>query len=571
VSDELDRDGLPSEDPPNPPEKVERDALDWQKRFDEAPKRDADFETMSGIPLKPVYTPADDRDRDPDSIGLPGDYPYTRGVYTTGHRGRLWTMRQFAGFGSAGDTNERYHFLMSQGQTGLSVAFDMPTLMGRDADDPMSIGEVGRCGAAISSLRDMEMLFNGIPLDEVSVSMTISGPAATLFCYYLAVAEQQGVPVEELDGTCQTDILKEYIAQKEWVYPPRPHLRLIGDMMEFSAQRMPKYHPISVSGYHIREAGSTAAQELAFTLADGFAYVELGLQRGLDVNVFGPQLSFFFNSHIDFFEEIAKFRAARRIWARWMKERYGATDPKAMQCRFHVQTAGCSLTLQQPYNNVVRTAIEALAGVIGGAQSLHTNSLDEVYALPSEEAVEIALRTQQILAFESGVANVADPLGGSHFVESLTDRIEEEAEEYFKRIEKLGDGSMLEGCLRGIEDGFFQMEIAEAAYRQQKRFDAERMIQVGVNAFTETVQSDPEFLRIGQEVEDRAIADLKTLRAERHDEVAKKALVSLTEASRGEDNLIPFILDATRAYATVGEIAEAMAAVYGRYREAPRF
>ena len=554
------------------PDDLEREALDWQQRYDEAPKRDADFETLSGIPLKPLYTPADDAERDySEAIGFPGDYPYTRGVYTSGHRGRLWTMRQFAGFGSAGDTNERYHFLLAQGQTGLSVAFDMPALMGRDADDPLSVGEVGRCGASVSSLRDMETLFAGIPLGDVSVSMTISGPAATFFCFYLAVAEQQGVPFALLDGTCQTDILKEYIAQKEWVYPPRPHLRLIGDMMEYCAHNLPRYHPISVSGYHIREAGSTAAQELAFTLADGFAYVELGLQRGLDVNVFGPQLSFFFNSHIDFFEEIAKFRAARRVWARWMKERYGATDPKAMRCRFHVQTAGCSLTLQQPVNNVVRTALEALAGVIGGAQSLHTNSLDEVYALPSAEAVEIALRTQQVIAHETGVANVIDPLGGSHFVESLTDRIEEEAEEYFRRIEKLGDGSILEGVLRGIDDGYFQMEIAEAAYRQQRRFDAGRQVQVGVNAFSETVQQDPEFLRIGQEVEDRAIGELKQLRAERDDAAVRSALDALTDASRGEDNLIPYMLDATRAYATVGEIAEAMASVYGRYREAPRF
>jgi methylmalonyl-CoA mutase N-terminal domain/subunit len=550
----------------------ERKALDWQKRYDDAPERDADFETISGIPLKPLYTPLDDRERDYDAqIGFPGDYPYTRGVYTSGHRGRLWTMRQFAGFGSAKDTNERFHFLLDQGQTGLSVAYDMPTLMGRDPDDPLSLGEVGRCGASVASLKDMETLFDRIPLDKVSVSQTISGPAATLFCYYVACAEEQGVALDVLDGTCQTDILKEYIAQKEWVYPPRPHMRLIGDMMEFCAEHMPRYHPISVSGYHIREAGSTAAQELAFTLADGFAYVELGLARGLDVDVFGPQLSFFFNSHIDFFEEIAKFRAARRIWARWMKERYGAKSPKAMQCKFHVQTAGCSLTLQQPYNNVVRTALEALAGVIGGAQSLHTNSLDEVYALPSEENVEIALRTQQIIAHESGVASVIDPLGGSHFVESLTDRVEEEAEEYFKRIEKIGEGSMLEGCLRGIDDGYFQMEIAEAAYRQQKRFDAERMIQVGVNAFTESVQEAPEFLRIGQDVEDRAVDEIKRLRSDRDHDSCAKALARLTDASRGGDNLIPYILDATRNYATVGEIAQAMADVYGRYREAPRF
>jgi methylmalonyl-CoA mutase, N-terminal domain len=550
---------------------LERRARDWQRAYESFRERDADFETISGLPLKPLYTPLDDRERDSSSIGFPGEYPYTRGVYTTGHRGRLWTMRQFAGFGSAADTNERYQFLLQQGQTGLSVAFDMPALMGRDADDPLSLGEVGRCGASVSSLRDMETLFDGIPLGDVSVSMTISGPAATFFCYYLAVAEQQGVGFDVLDGTCQTDILKEYIAQKEWVYPPRPHLRLIGDMMEYCAEHLPRYHPISVSGYHIREAGSTAAQELAFTLADGFAYVELGLQRGLDVDTFGPQLSFFFNSHIDFFEEIAKFRAARRIWARWMKERYGATNPKAMQCRFHVQTAGCSLTLQQPYNNVVRTALEALAGVMGGAQSLHTNSLDEVYALPSEEAVEIALRTQQVIAHETGVANVVDPLGGSHFVESLTDRLEEEAEDYFKRIEKMGEGSILEGCLRGIDEGFFQMEIAEAAYRQQQRFDAQRQIQVGVNAFTETVQSEPAFLRIGQEVEDRAVEELSRLRAERDGKATAKALAALTDASSGDDNLIPHILEATRAYATVGEIAEAMATVYGRYREHPRF
>jgi methylmalonyl-CoA mutase N-terminal domain/subunit len=548
---------------------LERDALAWQRDYEAGPERDADFETLGGIPLKPLYTPLDAPDY--GRVGFPGRYPYTRGVYTSGHRGRLWTMRQFAGFGSAEDTNRRYHFLMEQGQTGLSVAFDMPTLMGRDADDPLSVGEVGRCGAAVSSLKDMETLFRGIQLDEVTVSMTISGPAPILFCMYLAVAEKEGVEFEKLDGTCQTDILKEYIAQKEWVYPPRPHLRLIGDMMAYCADRLPKYHPISVSGYHIREAGSTAAQELAFALADGFAYVELGMERGLDVNVFAPQLSFFFNSHIDFFEEIAKFRAARRIWARWLRDRYGATNPKAMQCRFHVQTAGCSLTLQQPYNNIVRTALEALAGVLGGCQSLHTNSLDEVYALPSEEAVEIALRTQQVIAFETGVASTIDPLGGSWFVESLTDRIEEEAEDYFRRIEKLGDGSMLEGCLKGVEDGFFQLEIAEAAYRQQRRFDAGRQLHVGVNAFTDTVQGEPEFLRIGQDVEDRQIAELRTLRASRDAAAARATLAALTDACRSEDNLIPYILDAARAYATVGEISEAMAEVFHRYRERPVF
>jgi methylmalonyl-CoA mutase, N-terminal domain len=541
----------------------------WRQAFDRAPERDADHETLGGIPLEPLYTGLAEGAE--ERIGFPGAYPYTRGVYASGYRGRLWTMRQFAGFGSAADTNERYHFLISQGQTGLSVAYDMPTLMGRDPDDPLSEGEVGRCGASVASLRDMETLFKGIDLGAVSVSQTISGPAAMLFCMYLATAERQGVAFDRLDGTCQTDILKEYIAQKEWVYPPRPHLRLIGDMMEYCAEHLPRYHPISVSGYHIREAGSTAAQELAFTLADGFAYVELGLQRGLDVNVFGPQLSFFFNSHIDFFEEIAKFRAARRIWARWMRDRYGATNEKALLCRFHVQTAGCSLTLQQPYNNVVRTAIEALAGAIGGCQSMHTNSLDEVYALPSEEAVEIALRTQQVIAHETGVASVIDPLGGSYFIEALTDRIEEEAEEYFKRIDKLGEGSMLEGCLRGIEDGFFQLEIAEAAYRQQRRFDAGRQIQVGVNAFTETVQSNPEFLRISQDVEDAAVADLARLRAERDGEACRAALAALAEAALGDGNLIYPMLDAVRAEATVGEICESMAPIFTRYRERPVF
>jgi methylmalonyl-CoA mutase N-terminal domain/subunit len=543
------------------------DHQDWRRAYESASERDADFETLGGIPLEPLYTQDGDRER----IGFPGIYPFTRGIYATGHRGRLWTMRQFAGFGSPADTNRRYRFLLEQGQTGLSVAFDMPTLMGRDADDALSVGEVGRCGAAVSSLEDMETLFKGIPLGDVSVSMTISGPAPVLFCMYLAVAERQGVPLEQLDGTCQTDILKEYIAQKEWVYPPRPHLRLIADMMDFCARRMPKYHPISVSGYHIREAGSTAAQELAFTLADGFAYVELALDRGLDVNVFGPQLSFFFNSHIDFFEEIAKFRAARRIWARWMRDRYGATNPKAWLCRFHVQTAGVSLTLQQPYNNVVRTSLEALAAVLGGAQSLHTNSLDEVYALPSEESVEIALRTQQIIANETGVPNVIDPLGGSWFLESLTDRIEAEAESYFERIDKMGDGSMLDGVLRGIDDGFFQLEIAEAAYRQQQRFDSGRAIQVGVNAFTETVQSEPEWLRIPQEVEDRQIEVIKGLRARRDAAAVERALAELRRACEGSDNLIPSILDAVRAYATVGEISEAMAGAFGRYRERPVF
>ena len=421
------------------------------------PRTRASAPTLSGEPLRPLYGPEDLRGWDPaERLGEPGAFPFTRGVYPTMYRGRLWTMRQFAGFGTPEETNARYRFLLEQGQGGLSVAFDMPTLMGLDSDDPRSEGEVGRCGVATDSLDDFETLFRGIPLGDISTSMTISGPAVVAFAFFLATAERQGVPWEQLDGTLQTDIFKEYIAQKEWIFPPRPHLRLIGDLMAFCAERVPRFHPISVSGYHIREAGATAAQELAFTLADGFAYVELGQQRGLDVDAFSSGLSFFFNSHIDFFEEIAKFRAARRIWARWLRDRYGATDPAAMRLRFHTQTAGVSNTAQQPMNNVVRTAIEALAAVLGGTQSLHTNALDEVLALPTEEAAKIALRTQQVIAYETGVADVTDPLGGSYFVEALTDRIEELAEELFAEIDRMGEGSMLEGVLAGIERGWFQ-------------------------------------------------------------------------------------------------------------------
>src|SRR5437870_4756349 len=424
----------------------------WRQHYREAGERDADFETLSGEPLEPIYTPDDLKDFDFErDLGYPGHYPMTRGVYHTMYRGRLWTMRQFAGYGSAKETNARYKFLLRQGQGGLSVAFDMPTLMGRDSDDPRSEGEVGRCGVATDSLADFEALFEGIPLGDITTSMTISGPATILFAFFLAAAERQGVPWHVLDGTLQTDILKEYIAQKEWIFPPRPHLRLIGDLIEFCAQEVPKFHPISVSGYHIREAGSTAAQELAFTLADGFSYVELGMLRGLDVDAFAQGLSFFFNAHIDFFEEIAKYRAARRIWARWLRDVYGAKDDGSLRLRFHTQTAGCSLTAQQPENNIVRTAIEALAAVLGGTQSLHTNALDEVLALPTEKAAQIALRTQQVIAHETGVANVIDPLGGSYFVESLTDRMEAAAEDYFDKIREMGKGSMLEGMLVGIE------------------------------------------------------------------------------------------------------------------------
>src|SRR5437773_3070068 len=456
----------------------------WRDLYRKAGERDAEFQTLSGEPLEPLYTRADleglDYDRD---LGFPGHYPFTRGVYHSMYRGRLWTMRQFAGFGSAEETNARYKCLLKQGQGGLSVAFDMPTLMGRDSDDPRSEGEVGRCGVATDSLEDFETLFGGIPLADITTSMTISGPATVLFAFFLAAAEKQGVDWKTLDGTLQTDILKEYIAQKEWIFPPRPHLRLIGDLIEFCATEVPKFHPISVSGYHIREAGSTAQQELAFTLADGFSYVELGRDRGLDVDAFAQGLSFFFNAHIDFFEEIAKYRAARRIWARWLRDRYGAKDERSWRLRFHTQTAGCSLTAQQPENNIVRTAIEALAAVLGGTQSLHTNALDEVLALPTEKAAEIALRTQQVIAHETGVANVIDPLGGSYFVEALTNTMEERAEEYFGKIEEFGKGSMLEGMLVGIERGYFQSEIADAAFREQELYEKGRLVKVGVNEF----------------------------------------------------------------------------------------
>src|SRR6266516_4843432 len=459
---------------------------------------DPKVRTLSGETVRALYTAGDLEGWRPDEkLGEPGEYPFTRGVYPSMYRGRLWTMRQFAGYGTADETNARYRFLLERGQGGLSVAFDMPTLLGLDSDDPRAEGEVGRCGVAADSVEDFDVLFAGIPLADISTSMTISGPAAIAFAFFLTAAERQGAGWSTLDGTLQTDILKEYIAQKEWIFPPRPHLRLIGDLMEFCSKRVPKFHPISVSGYHIREAGATAAEELAFTLADGFAYVELGLSRGLDVNAFAPGLSFFFNAHIDFFEEIAKYRAARRIWARWLKDRYGATEPNALKLRFHTQTAGVSLTAQQPTNNVVRTAIEALAAVLGGTQSLHTNSLDEVLALPTQEAATLALRTQQVLAYETGVPDVVDPLGGSYYVEWLTDRIEELAESLFARIVELGDGSMLEGVLHGVESGWFVREIAEAAFQEQRRFEEGELIQVGVNAVTGSDDEPLEVLEIG--------------------------------------------------------------------------
>jgi methylmalonyl-CoA mutase, N-terminal domain len=544
----------------------------WKTHYRQAGERDADFETLSGEPLEPLYTPDDVADLDPDrDLGHPGHFPMTRGVYHTMYRGRLWTMRQFAGFGSPEETNARYRFLLAQGQGGLSVAFDMPTLMGRDSDDPRSEGEVGRCGVATDSLADFETLFDGIPLGDISTSMTISGPAAILFAFFLAAAERQGVPWSILDGTLQTDILKEYIAQKEWLFPPRPHLRLIGDLIEFCAAEVPKFHPISVSGYHIREAGSTAAQELAFTLADGFAYVELGQRRGLDVDDFAQRLSFFFNAHIDFFEEIAKFRAARRIWATWLRDRYGAKDERSLRLRFHTQTAGCSLTAQQPENNIVRTAVEALAAVLGGTQSLHTNALDEVLALPTEKAAQIALRTQQVIAYETGVTSVIDPLGGSYFVEALTNRMEALAREYFDKIEEMGRGSMLDGMLAGIERGFFQSEIADAAFREQERFEKGRLVRVGVNEFVDPNGGEIDTLVIPMETEERQIERVRGVREVRDAARAAAALDRLTAAARTDENLIPVLVDCARAQCTEGETVEALRGVCGGYVEDPRF
>jgi methylmalonyl-CoA mutase N-terminal domain/subunit len=536
----------------------------------EAPTDEA--RTLSGEALEPVYTDEDLRDFDPETkLGNPGEYPFTRGVYPTMYRGRLWTMRQFAGFGSAAETNERNRFLLGRGQGGLSVAFDMPTLMGRDSDDPIAEGEVGRCGVATDSLEDFDELFDGIPLGEISTSMTISGPAVIAFAFFLAAAERQGVPWDHLDGTLQTDILKEYIAQKEWIFPPRPHLRLIGDLMTFCVERAPRFHPVSVSGYHIREAGANAWQELAYTLADGFAYVELGQQRGLEVDRFAPGLSFFFNAHLDFFEEIAKYRAARRIWARWLRERYGATDEGAMRLRFHTQTAGVSLTAQQPMNNVVRTAVEALAAVLGGTQSLHTNALDEVLALPTEDAAKLALRTQQIIAHETGVPNVIDPLGGSYFIESLTDRMEAHAEDEFARILAMGRGSMLEGVLAGIERGYFQQEIAESAFLEQERYERGDLVKVGVTDFVDEGERPLELLQIPPDVEREQIGRVRSVRERRDPSAAAAALERLVELASTDTNLVEPLVDCARALCTEGEIVDALRRVFGEYVETPRF
>jgi methylmalonyl-CoA mutase, N-terminal domain len=540
------------------------DAERWyRERFSRLPERDALFTTVSGEPVEPLYTAADLPD--PERIGFPGEFPFTRGVYPSMYRGRLWTMRQFAGFGTAEETNERFRYLLDHGQTGLSTAFDMPSLMGHDSDHPRSVGEVGREGVAVDTLDDMETLFRGIPLGEVSVSMTINAPAAVMLAFYVVAAERQGVGAERLRGTIQTDILKEYIAQKEWCFPIDPALRLVTDMVEFCARRMPHWHPISISGYHIREAGSTAQQELAFTLKDGFTYVEQALERGLDVDDFAPRLSFFFNAHIDFFEEIAKYRAARRIWARELRDSYGARDERSLLMRFHSQTAGVSLTAQQPLNNVVRTATEALSAVLGGTQSLHTNSFDEALALPTEEAVRLALRTQQILAHETGVANTIDPLGGSYFVEALTDRMEEAAYAYFRTIDELG------GMVEAIKQNYPQREIAEASFRLQEEIERGERIVVGVNRYQQEGEPPLQILRIPPELERKQIDRLQALRARRDGEAAERALARLREAAAGDQNLMEPLLDAARAHCSEGEIVQSLQRVFGTYTETPVF
>ncbi len=545
---------------------AERDA--WQEAYDSAPKRRDRFTTLSFDDVPPLGLPGDGEP--PERIGYPGSFPYTRGVHPTGYRGRAWTIRQFAGFGSVADTNERFRHLLGEGQHGLSVAFDMPTLMGLDSDAELAHGEIGHCGVAIDTIEDVKALFDGIPLGDVSVSMTINGPAQAIFAFFLVAAEEQGVDWASLRGTLQNDILKEYIAQKEWIYPPAPHLRLINDMIEFCGARVPQWNTISISGYHIREAGATATEELAFTLADGFAYVESAQRRGMGVDDFAPRLSFFFDAHIDFFEEIAKFRAARRIWARWMRDRYGATDERSLKLRFHTQTAGVSLTAQQPDNNVVRTTVEGLAAVLGGTQSLHTNALDEVYALPTAEAAEIALRTQQVLAEETGVADTIDPLGGSWYVEALTDRIEAQAEELFARIERMGDGSMLDGVLRGIEEGWFQGVIADSAYELEKAISSGERVIVGVNRYTKDDEPPIDILRIPAALEAEQCARLAAVRERRDEPAARAALAALEAGAAGEANLMELLVAAARARASLGEMTDAMKAVFGGYREPPR-
>lgn len=534
----------------------------WQEAYRSLRERKGPFITVSSAPIEPLYAADDIRELDVEKdLGYPGEYPYTRGIRTNMYRGRLWTMRQFAGFASAQESNERYKFLLSQGQTGLSVAFDMPTIMGYDSDHPRAYGEVGRVGVAIDSLADMEVLFRDIPLDQVSTSMTINAPAAVIWAMYIAAGEKQGVPSHKLTGTIQNDILKEYIAQKSWIFPPEPSMRLITNIFQFAREKVPKWNTVSISGYHIREAGATALQELAFTLADGFAYVEAGINAGLDVDEFAPRLSFFFNSHMDIFEEIAKYRAARRIWARHMKEKYGAKKQESLLLRFHTQTAGCSLTAQQPENNIVRTAYEGLAAVLGGTQSLHTNSMDEVLALPTEKSVQIALRTQQIIAYETGVVNTIDPLAGSYFIEAMTNRMEEGAEAYFRRIEELG------GVLPAISQNFFQQEIADAAYRYQLEIEHKDRIIVGVNDFVVEEKPNIDLLKIDPEMEREQVRRVQVLRQTRDNLLVQRTLSELEEAAQSSANLMPKIMAAVHAYATEGEIIAVFRKVFGEYRE----
>ena len=538
----------------------------WQADVKNSPARDYNFDSISGSALDLLYFPQKLDDEYIKKLGFPGQYPYTRGVHANMYRGKLWTMRQFSGFGTPEDSNERYHYLLKQGQTGLSIAYDMPTLMGYDPDDPISLGEVGKCGVNVASLRDMEILLKDIDLGKVSISQTINGPAMILLAFYVALAENQGVPLDKLRGTLQNDILKEFTAQKEWIFPPEPSMRIITDMLAFCTENMPQYNSISISGYHIREAGSTAGQELAFTLADGFTYIEYALNAGLQIDDFAPRLSFFFNSHLDFFEEIAKFRAARRIWARHLKENYGAKNERSWKLRFHAQTAGCSLTAQQPENNISRTAFQAIAAVFGGAQSLHTNSMDETLSLPSEKAAEIALRTQQLIAYETGVANVADPLGGSWLIESLTDQLEQEAEKYFEEIEHLG------GVIQAIEKGYFQREIARSAKSYQKRVDEKQVFIVGVNQFDKDDKNiDIPILEIGPEVEQIQVKAINELKNTRNETAVQQALYKIRETCANGGNIMPPIIEAAKVYVTLGEIVTAMKAEYGEWQEAAVF
>ncbi|MEC7934815.1 MAG: methylmalonyl-CoA mutase family protein [Candidatus Neomarinimicrobiota bacterium] len=538
----------------------------WKKELKSFPDRDYNFNTLSGKKLDPLYYPDNSDMQYIDKLGFPGQYPYTRGVHANMYRGKLWTMRQFSGYGSPEESNKRYHYLLNQGQTGLSIAYDMPTLMGYDPDHPISLGEVGKCGVSVASLNDMEMLLKGVDLSKVSISQTINGPAIILLAFYIALAQKQDVPLNELRGTLQNDILKEFTAQKEWIFPPLPSMRIITDMLSYCTKEMPKYNTISISGYHIREAGSTAAQELAFTLADGFTYIEFALKAGLKIDDFAPRLSFFFNSHLDFFEEIAKFRAARRIWARHLKEKYGAKKESSLKLRFHAQTAGCSLTAQQPENNISRTAFQAIAAVLGGAQSLHTNSMDETLALPSEKAAEIALRTQQLIAYETGVANVADPLGGSWFVESLTDQLERDAENYFEDIEKNG------GVIQAIEDGYFQREIAKSAEDYQKLIDEKQLYVVGVNKFNKDNENiDIPILEIGPEVEKERIKSINKLKNNRDETLVQKSLNYIQECCKNKDNIMPAIINAAKSNVTLGEIVTVMKVEFGEWQEASAF